>query len=45
MVLIRENKGFQIYLDTNLWEYFVFKDRKLVIRNIFRWRDAKCYLD
>ncbi len=45
MKLIGENKGFEIYFDIDLQEYFVFKDRKLLIRNKYRYREVKSYLD
>ena len=45
MILVNENKGFQIYFDCNKQEYIVFKDGKFLIGNKYKFSDVKCYLD
>lgn len=45
MKLIKENKGFAVYFDTNKQTYSVFKDGKFLIGNKYKFTQVKSYLD
>jgi hypothetical protein len=45
MILVGENKGFQIYFDCNNQVYNVFKDSKFLIGKKYKYSDVKSYLD
>lgn len=45
MILIGENKGFQVYFNSNTQSYTVIKDGKFLIGNKYRFKEVKSYLD
>ena len=45
MLLVKENKGFQVYFNANTQSYSVFKDGKFLIGNKHKFSDVKYYLD
>ena len=45
MILVKENKGFQVYFNSNTQSYSVFKDGKFLIGNKHKFSDVKSYLD
>jgi hypothetical protein len=45
MILVKENKGFAVYFDTNTQTYLVFKDGGFLIGNKYKFSDVKSYLD
>ena len=44
-MLVKENKGFQVYFNTNTQSYSVFKDGKFLIGDKHKFSDVKSYLD
>ena len=45
MILVKENKGFQVYFNSNTQSYSVFKDGKFLIGSKHKFSDVKSYLD
>ena len=45
MILVKQNKGFQVYFDANTQSYSVFKDGKFLIGNKHKFNGVKSYLD
>ena len=45
MILVKENKGFKVYFNTNTQSYSVFKDDKYLIGNKYKFSEVKSYLD
>ena len=45
MLLVKENKGFQVYFNANTQSYSVFKDGKFLIGNKHKFSYVKSYLD
>ena len=45
MILVKQNKGFEIYFNANTQSYSVFKDGKFLIGNKYKFSDVKSYLD
>ena len=45
MILVKQNKGFQIYFNANTQSYSVFKNGKFLIGNEHKFSDVKSYLD
>ena len=44
-MLVKENKGFKVYFNTNTQSYSVFKDGKFLIGDKDKFSDVKSYLD
>lgn len=45
MILVAQNKGFQIYFNGLSQQYSVFKDGKFFIGGKYKYSQVKCYLD
>jgi hypothetical protein len=45
MILVKENKGFAVYFDSNSQTYSVTKDGKFLIGNKYKFSQVKSYLD
>ena len=45
MILVKENKGFEVYFDSNSQTYSVTKDGKFLIGNKYKFSQVKSYLD
>lgn len=45
MILLKENKEFQVYFNVNTQSYSVFKDGKFLIGDKYKFSDVKSYLD
>jgi hypothetical protein len=45
MILVKQNKGFEIYFNPNTQSYSVFKDGKFLIGNKYKFSQVKSYLD
>lgn len=44
-LLIKENKGFEVYFNANTQSYSVYKDGKFLIGNKYKFSDVSSYLD
>lgn len=45
MILVKENKGFEVFFNANTQSYSVFKDGNFFIGNKFKFSDVSSYLD
>lgn len=44
-MLVKQNKGFQVYFDATTQVYNVFKDGRFIIGNKYKFSQVKSYLD
>jgi hypothetical protein len=45
MILVGENRGFEVYFSPNNQKYTIFKDGKFLIGDKYRFRDVQSYID
>ena len=45
MILVKQNKDWSVYFDSNSQTYSVYRDDKFIIGNKYRFRDVKSYVE